>query len=199
MEKQLVAPTCSEGFEEIIHLENEDQVKGLLDNWHVPGLFTEALVQVTALREPSLVKFPRTSHLLNLGSATRDDRILSSSDIAVFTEEAPGKIVYIEEKIDGANLGISIDEQSGKIIAQNRSHFVTSQYHAQFATLDKWLFKHTAELWEILEPGRFDMIYSACSCGHSIYCYENYHSLLSFCHFNVDIYYTENGCTLNIL
>lgn len=95
----------------------------------------------------------RTQHALNLGAATRDDKVASEADLALFIRNARGHII-VEEKVDGANMGISIRRSDGKIVVQNRSHFVSSSYHAQFQPLDKWLAKHTADLWEILEPGR---------------------------------------------
>lgn len=52
-------------------------------------------------------KFPRTTHILNLGSATRDDLVLDAKDVRRLLVNN----VIIEEKIDGANLGISITEK----------------------------------------------------------------------------------------
>ena len=54
-------------------------------------------------------KFPRTHHILNLGGTgvTRDDLIMSKEDAqGLFINKSN---VSIDEKIDGANLGISID------------------------------------------------------------------------------------------
>ena len=49
--------------------------------------------------------------------------------------------VVIEEKIDGANIGFSIAED-GKVMAQNRSHFVNSATHPQFKHIDEWISSH---------------------------------------------------------
>jgi atypical dual specificity phosphatase len=94
-----------------------------------------------------IVKFPRTKHITNLGSATRDDLLMTQAEANNFLN----KEIIIEEKIDGANMGISINKD-GKILVQNRSHYVTSQSGAQFKPLDKWIAEHSAELWEFLEP-----------------------------------------------
>jgi atypical dual specificity phosphatase len=54
------------------------------------------------------VKFPRTSHVMNLGSATRDDLVLDKNDLKKFFANP----LWVEEKIDGANLGITITEEN---------------------------------------------------------------------------------------
>jgi len=64
-----------------------------------------------------------------------------------------GKKVNIEEKIDGANLGISIDPKTFEIRVQNRSHYVSSKSHQQFGKLNLWITNHSSELFEILRPG----------------------------------------------
>jgi hypothetical protein len=43
-----------------------------------------------------------------------------------------GHIVAVEEKVDGANLGISIDAM-WQVVCQNRSHFVTAATHSQLS------------------------------------------------------------------
>jgi len=80
-----------------------------------------------------------------MGSATRDDLLLDKEHV----EEFLNTPIHIEEKIDGANMGISIKDF--KIIVQNRSHYVTSAYHAQFKLLDNWVTNHMEDLWAILE------------------------------------------------
>lgn len=94
-----------------------------------------------------IIKFPRTKHIANLGSATRDDLLMTQTEANNFLN----KEIYVEEKIDGANMGISINKD-GKILVQNRSHYVNSQSGPQFKPLDKWIAEHFEELWEILEP-----------------------------------------------
>ena len=74
--------------------------------------------------------------------------------------------IYIEEKIDGANMGISI--RDNRLVAQNRSHYVTAEYHPQFKYLDKWLHQNAAILWEILESDRYILYGEWCYAKHSI-------------------------------
>lgn len=99
-----------------------------------------------------LHKFPRTRHLLNLGAATRDDLILSEKDAAQFLDTTGGKNlkIVVEEKVDGANLGISVDPVTFQMRVQNRGHFVNSATHKQFCQLDKWLAEHQPALWQLL-------------------------------------------------
>ena len=65
--------------------------------------------------------------------------------------------VYLEEKVDGANLGFCI--RNHKICAQNRSHFVGASYHEQFKYLDKWIHTHSNALWDILEGSERFVLY----------------------------------------
>jgi atypical dual specificity phosphatase len=75
----------------------------------------------------------------------------------------------VEEKIDGANLGFSIDPVSFKVVAQNRSHYVNAKYHAQFAKLDQWIHDHGPDLFTLLEPGRHILFGEWLFFKHSIH------------------------------
>lgn len=98
-------------------------------------------------RTNQIIKFPRTRHLLNLGSASRDDLVYTKLEIQTLFGLKQNLI--IEEKIDGANLGISINSLD-QIQIQNRSHYVNSAYHAQFELLDKWVKIHENEIRQII-------------------------------------------------
>lgn len=85
--------------------------------------------------ETEVVKFPRTGHLVDLGAATEDDEVLSSDggerkegDVVMRCGE--GERMIITEKVDGANLGFSLDEE-GRVRVQNRSHWVNEKAHMQ--------------------------------------------------------------------
>jgi hypothetical protein len=43
---------------------------------------------------------------------------------------------------------------AGRIVAQNRAHFVNSATHVQFKSLDSWIAQHAHELYPILQEGR---------------------------------------------
>lgn len=111
-----------------------------------------------------LVKFPRTSHLFNIGAASRDDLICDPKSTAVVLSHD----LYIEEKVDGANMGIFIDS-SGTIRVQNRSHFVTSDYHPQFKRLYLWINNHEKDLRLILGDGKHILYGEWMAAKHSIH------------------------------
>lgn len=114
-----------------------------------------------------ILKFPRTRHLLDAGGSgvTRDDLLMTSKEADQFLK---GKVISIEEKIDGANLGISIDKNY-QIRAQNRSHFVSSSSHKQFSSLDNWIATNSDDLIKLLDGGRFILYGEWMFAKHSIH------------------------------
>eukprot|EP01060_Flectonema_neradi_P027620 TRINITY_DN3721_c0_g5_i1.p1 TRINITY_DN3721_c0_g5~~TRINITY_DN3721_c0_g5_i1.p1 ORF type:complete len:984 (+),score=154.50 TRINITY_DN3721_c0_g5_i1:77-3028(+) len=93
----------------------------------------------------SLMKFPRTRHLYGVGSVGRDDLLMSPDDAAPYHDN----YVTIEEKIDGANLGISFDN-SYQVVFQNRGKIIGPSSGTQWAKLEQWYDTHKAELFELL-------------------------------------------------
>ncbi|KAI4731835.1 hypothetical protein E4T49_00165 [Aureobasidium sp. EXF-10728] len=207
--KTFVPPTRKERFVCIAKVSSKDASSDLLLKLGVckqdlipANVVTQPIstVQETHLasasdvpQKPFIHKFPRTRHLFNLGSASRDDLILSSSDAQAFLDSSdPSTTIVIEEKVDGANLGISIDS-SGAFKVQNRSHYVNSKSHAQFKKLDKWLDDHYEALSTVLdtansEPGRWILYGEWLFAKHSIH-YTNLPDLfLAF-----DLFDTEAG------
>ena len=134
----------------------------------------EACVDLVALLSPplTLFKFPRTAHLLNLGAATEDDILQPTSSAFPASTLTPESQVVVTEKIDGANLGISLDS-SGRILIQNRAHWLNSKTHFQFKKLDIWVEKHREALTGILGvdptfPERYILFGEWMVCVHSI-------------------------------
>ncbi|THW51722.1 hypothetical protein D6D22_00711 [Aureobasidium pullulans] len=149
----------------------------------------------TPAERPFIHKFPRTRHLYNAGSATRDDLILTSSDAEAFLDSSdPSITLTIEEKVDGANLGISLDS-SGNFKVQNRSHYVNSKSHAQFKKLDKWLEDHYEGLITVLqvdEPGKWILYGEWLFAKHSIH-----YTCLPDMFLAFDLFDTEHGTFLS--
>ncbi|PWW73954.1 hypothetical protein C7212DRAFT_365452 [Tuber magnatum] len=122
------------------------------------------------LFEPlSMKKFPRTRHLLNLGSATRDDLIIPETDLPGYFSRR----VTVEEKIDGANLGFSLSSDLS-ILVQNRSHYVSASDAAQFAQLDRWLGSRGPALISVLHrdhtlPERFILFGEWVAALHTVH------------------------------
>jgi len=116
-------------------------------------------------------RFPHTAHIawLNAGSP-RDDKILNPVEVK---ELLHGPVV-VEEKLDGANLGISI-APDGSLRAQNRGQYLLQPYIGQFVRLPPWLTQHEASLRSVLTP---DLIIFGewCAAQHSL----DYHALPDF-------------------
>ena len=135
-----------------------------------------------------LFKFPRTKHLFDAGGSgvSRDDLLMDPGEEGTFysLQKSKGKgsksraspagsgsrLVAMEEKVDGANLGISVDPETMQFRVQNRSHFVNSKTHRQFGTLDSWLSEHSEGLFEVLgsEPGCYVLFGEWLYATHSI-------------------------------
>ncbi|WP_350283888.1 RNA ligase family protein [Nitrosomonas sp.] len=108
-------------------------------------------------------RFPNTPHLLWLEKGQpRDDKILSDEEVAALLRDE----VLIEEKLDGANLGISLDEQ-GELRAQNRGQYLPQPFSGQFSRLNSWLGQHGESLRQILTP-ELILFGEWCAARHSL-------------------------------
>ncbi|MXS84536.1 DNA ligase [Nitrosomonas sp. HPC101] len=108
-------------------------------------------------------RFPNTPHLLWLGQGQpRDDKILSDTEIAALLQDE----VLIEEKLDGANLGISLDKQ-GILRAQNRGQYLPQPFSGQFSRLNSWLGQHGDSLRQALTP-ELILFGEWCAARHSL-------------------------------
>tara|TARA_R110002167_G_scaffold51814_3_gene149934 strand:- start:6327 stop:7016 length:690 start_codon:yes stop_codon:yes gene_type:complete len=108
-------------------------------------------------------RFPHTPHLAWLGEGEpRDDKVLSRQETVSFLE---GPVV-VEEKLDGANIGISLDS-SGSLRVQNRGQYLQAPYKGQFSRLNAWLGQYDPILTELLT---LDMILFGewCAAKHSL-------------------------------
>jgi len=94
-------------------------------------------------------RFPRTPHLMWLGKEKpRDDKVLAPRDAQDFLAHE----VCVEEKIDGANVGFSVDEH-GKIRAQSRGKYILrEEAQPQFKLLFRWLAQREPQLAAVLSP-----------------------------------------------
>lgn len=94
-------------------------------------------------------RFPHTPHLAWLGEGRpRDDKVLPDEDVERLLAEA----LVVEEKIDGANLGLSVSED-GELRAQNRGSYLTPDFcHEQFRPLWSWLASRASALTDALWP-----------------------------------------------
>jgi len=91
-------------------------------------------------------RFPHTPHLAWLGGGSaREDKVFSPAERSAFLE----KPVVIEEKVDGANIGISVSP-SGEIRVQNRGQYIQLPSPGQFGRLPSWLAVNAENLIEAL-------------------------------------------------
>jgi hypothetical protein len=94
-------------------------------------------------------RFPHTPHLAWLGKGKpRDDKVLAPGE----ARELLAHEVIVEEKIDGANLGFSVDAQ-GTLRTQNRGKYLWREHlHPQFKPLFRWLASRERKIAEALSP-----------------------------------------------
>lgn len=93
-------------------------------------------------------RFPHTPHLAWLGEGQpRDDKVLSQAEAAALLS----RLVRVEEKLDGANLGMSVDA-AGNFRFQNRGQYLQQPYQGQFGRLDIWLETRAEALFDALNP-----------------------------------------------
>lgn len=108
-------------------------------------------------------RFPHTPHLAWLGKGEpRDDKVLSKEEACALLS-AP---VRVEEKIDGANLGLSVGSD-GRLRAQNRGQYLEAPYRGQFTRLAAWLAAREIELASAL--GQDLILFGEwCAARHSV-------------------------------
>lgn len=113
--------------------------------------------------EQTFFRFPHTPHLAWLGDGTpRDDKVLSD----IHREKLLSNSVCIEEKVDGANLGISLD-QAGNFRVQNRGQYLRPPYPDQFSRLDAWLERKGEALFDGLTSNLL-VFGEWCAARHSL-------------------------------
>ncbi|ACS87447.1 RNA ligase family protein [Musicola paradisiaca] len=108
-------------------------------------------------------RFPHTPHLTWLGDGSpRDDKVLSPNQVkSLLTGE-----VVVEEKLDGANVGLSL-APDGCLRVQNRGQYLVAPHTGQFARMPAWLAQHSEPLCSKLTP---DLILFGewCAARHSL-------------------------------
>jgi len=109
-------------------------------------------------------KFPSTPHLATMpGVDIRGDKVLTETERAEFLRHE----LTVEEKVDGANLGISFDAE-GNICAQNRGAYLNLPGSGQWKKLGEWLVLRTDVLFEHLSD-QYILFGEWCYAQHSIF------------------------------
>lgn len=97
----------------------------------------------------SFFRYPHTPHLAWMGKdPPRDDKVLSREEARRLLSQE----VIVEEKLDGANLGISLSS-NGKLLFQNRGQYLEAPFTGQFSRLNGWVMQQEQVLLEMLTPG----------------------------------------------
>lgn len=168
--REFVAPILNEGFATVVRLTSLQAVHDLVQQLAPPI---------------GLLRFPRTPHVVDLGTATADDLVMThrpvvlplrppqSSSSSLTEPSATGDVIVVTEKMDGANVGISLAADNWTFVVQNRSHYVSSKSHFQFRKLDASLAAHSAVLRSMLcrdplFPERFILYGEWLAATHSI-------------------------------
>lgn len=98
-----------------------------------------------------ITKYPRTPHIEGSNLAPGDeakDRVKIRDIVRAY----PSATWVIEEKLDGANTGLSTDPETFDLIPQCRGHALTGgAREAQFSTFKEWATVHEGEIMEVLE------------------------------------------------
>lgn len=90
-------------------------------------------------------KYPRTNHLQGSGFQKGDEDLES-----VPFEQIKGQYLVIEEKLDGANSGISFDDE-GNLLIQSRGHILRGGWREQqFNLLKSWATTYQDMFFDLL-------------------------------------------------
>lgn len=156
MAQALRAPSVSEGFAAVHTVDSARAVAALLRKWGA---------EPVSVPPAGFFKFPRTRHVLYTSGVARDDLVMDPAEAAGFFDGRT--TVTAEEKVDGANLGISLTS-TYEIRAQNRAHFVNAESHQQFRPLSSWLDEHAWALCQLLTPEHEVLFGEWCYAKHSV-------------------------------
>lgn len=131
-------------------------------------------------------KYPRTHHIEGSRRQPGDEDLDS-----VPFEEIAGAHLVIEEKMDGANSGISFSAD-GQLRLQSRGHYLTGgRREKHFHLLKSWAATHAGALYEVL--GRRYLMY-----GEWLYAKHTlYYDLLPHYFLEFDILDRETGAFLS--
>jgi hypothetical protein len=92
-----------------------------------------------------IFKYPRTHHLAGSRLQPGDEDLNSIPFSAIAT-----RLVIVEEKVDGANAGISFDA-NGQMRLQSRGHYLTGgEREMHFNLFKQWAYSHAAAFWDVL-------------------------------------------------
>jgi len=108
-------------------------------------------------------RFPHTPHLAWLGKdQPRNDKVLDPKNVEALLSGS----VVVEEKVDGANLGISFTG-SGELWVQNRGAYLERPFKGQFSRLNQWMMERYVLFQEHLQA-HLILFGEWCAARHSL-------------------------------
>ena len=138
-------------------------------------------------------RFPSTPHLGELSVSIRADSVMTDDEQGEFLKQQ----LVVEEKVDGANLGISFDDDAN-IHAQNRGSYLmrpdfslVEGAHHQWRLLPGWLSPKEDVLFEHL-GNRYILFGEWCYAVHSVL-----YDQLPDWFLGLDVYDKQKGCFLS--
>ena len=133
-----------------------------------------------------LFKYPRTHHIEGSRLQPGDEDLS-----AISFKELMGKYLVVEEKVDGANAGLSFDRE-GNLLLQSRGHYLTGGYRERhFNMFKQWANHHRRWLHEVLED-KYVLYGEWLYAKHTVFYDELPHYFMEF-----DIYEKESGLFLS--
>ncbi len=133
-----------------------------------------------------IYKYPRTQHIEGSRLQPGDEDLAS-----VPFEMIKGRHLVIEEKVDGANSGVSFSE-NGELMLQSRGHYLSGgRRERHFDLFKKWAFMYIIALKEVLRS-RYIMYGEWLYAKHTVYYDALPHYFMEF-----DILDREEGLFLS--
>ena len=133
-----------------------------------------------------LLKYPRTPHLVGSRLQPGDEDLSQ-----VPYDTLVGQHLVVEEKLDGANCGLSFDDD-GQLLVQSRGHYLTGGAREKhFNLLKSWGAVHEDALFDVL-GSRYVMYGEWMYAKHTVFYDRLPHYLLEF-----DVFDTEQQVFLS--
>lgn len=132
-------------------------------------------------------KFPTTPYIETDINIKRNDKILQMEEVKAILSRP----VTIEEKIDGANLGISFNH-NGELQLQNRGSYLLPPFEGQWKQINNWINCHEEDIFDVLMD-KYILYGEWCCVKHSIH-----YSDLPDWFIGFDIYDIKNSRFLSV-
>lgn len=121
-----------------------------------------------------ILKYPRTQHIEGSRCQPGDEDLNN-----VPFKKIANRFIVVEEKVDGANCGISFSD-GGELLLQSRGHYLTGGGREKHFNLFKtWANVHMNQFWDILQD-RYIMYGEWLYAKHTVFYDELPHYFMEF-------------------